>query len=440
MTIYTRLFRPLMSATLLTIMGSGVALAQLVSDASGNTKAGTSALAVNASGAGNSVFGDAAMFTNSSGSNNTAFGLDALYSNTTGKGNAAQGVNALYYNTTGIRNLGIGSNALFGNTTGSYNVALGFNAGYNQTTGTDDIYFSNVGVAGESQTLRLGTQGSAGVLGSGVLKAYIAGIAGTQVTGTPVYVTPSGQLGTGAAIVGPAGPTGATGPAGPAGPQGQAGAQGPGGQTGAAGAIGPAGAQGPAGPTGANGAAGATGPGVPVCTASAPYVELYQGALVCQPRFNVNGDGTLTDNQTGLMWELATGTVGGTATSDVKDVNARYTWSAGVSNPDGTLYTTFLATLNSDVSASGTSTCFANHCDWRIPNIVELQTIVEATASGCGSGSSPCIDSAFGPTWSRYWSSSALAGNPNNAWNVNFYDGSLFNDYKTNLSYARAVR
>jgi len=135
--------------------------------------------------------------------------------------------------------LGIGNNALFGNATGSYNVALGFNAGYNQTTGTDNIYFSNLGVAGESQTLRLGTQGSAGVVGSGILTAYIAGIAGTQVTGTPVYVTSSGQLGTGAAIVGP------TGPAGPAGPSGPAGATG---------------AMGPAGTSGAGGAQGATGP------------------------------------------------------------------------------------------------------------------------------------------------------------------------------------
>jgi Protein of unknown function (DUF1566) len=207
--------------------------------------------------------------------------------------------------------------------------------------------------------------------------------------------------------------------------------------------MGPAGAQGPAGPTGATGAAGATGTGVPACTGSAPYVELYRGALVCQPRFNVNGDGTLTDNQTGLMWELATGTVGGTATSDVKDVNARYTWSTTVNTPDGTLFTTFLATLNSDASADATSTCFANHCDWRIPNIVELQTIFEATASGCASDSSPCIDSAFGSTWSRYWSSSALAGNPNNAWNADFYNvygGTPFNDAKTNLSFARAVR
>lgn len=268
MTKRTRLFRPLMWATMLAVMGSGVAMAQLASDANGNTKAGTNALAVNTAGTNNSVIGDGAMYTNSNGSNNTAVGFDALYSNTVGKGNAAQGVNALYNNTTGIRNLGIGSNALFDNVTGSYNVALGFNAGYNQTTGNDNIYFSNVGVAGESQTLRLGTQGSAGVVGSGILTTYIAGIAGTQVTGTPVYVTSSGQLGTGAAIVGPAGPAGpagpqgavgpagATGAMGPAGPQGATGPQGAVGSTGATGAMGPAGPQGPTGPPGPMGGSG----------------------------------------------------------------------------------------------------------------------------------------------------------------------------------------
>src|SRR5271167_3867309 len=235
MTKYTPQFRSLLLATSLTVMGSGVAMAQLSSDPNGNTKAGTSALAVDTAGTNNSAFGDAAMYTNASGSNNTAFGYDALYSNTLGKGNAAQGVNALYNNTTGIRNLGIGSNALFDNVTGSYNVALGFNAGYNQTTGNDNIYFSNVGVAGESQTLRLGTQGSAGVLGSGILTAYMAGIAGTQVTGTPVYVTSSGQLGTGAAIVGPAGPAGPAGPQGPVGPPGATGPQGPPGPMGGSG-------------------------------------------------------------------------------------------------------------------------------------------------------------------------------------------------------------
>ena len=187
MTKHTRLFRPLMSATLLTLMGSGVAMAQLASDANGNTKAGTNALAVNTVGVNNSVVGDAAMFTNSSGSNNTALGFDALYSNTSGKGNAAQGVNALYKNTVGIRNLGIGSNALYSNN-GSYNIALGFDAGYNVTSGSNNIEIGAEGSASDDGTIQIGVQGTQTL-------TTIAGIFGTPITGSAVYVNSSGQLG-----------------------------------------------------------------------------------------------------------------------------------------------------------------------------------------------------------------------------------------------------
>ena len=143
----------------------------------------------------NTLVGTGALYTNITGPNNTATGYQALYSNSAGRGNAAQGVNALYSNTTGIRNSGLGSNALYDNTTGSYNVAVGFNAGFDQTTGNDNIYINNVGVGGESQTLRIGTQGTAGIVGSGILTAYIAGVASSQVIGSAVYVTSTGQLG-----------------------------------------------------------------------------------------------------------------------------------------------------------------------------------------------------------------------------------------------------
>lgn len=170
------------------------ALAQNTAGAD-NSAYGWGALANNTTGNSNAATGASALVSNTTGANNTAFGASALYSNASGKGNAAQGSNALFSNTTGIRNLGIGSNALYGNVSGSYNISLGFDAGYNQTTGNDTIYIANVGVAGESQTLRLGTQGSSGVLGSGILAAYIAGVATTPVTGSAVYVTSSGQLG-----------------------------------------------------------------------------------------------------------------------------------------------------------------------------------------------------------------------------------------------------
>jgi hypothetical protein len=142
----------------------------------------------------NTSAGSSAFNFNAGGLNNTAFGYQALYSNSTGRGNAAQGVYALYSNSSGNRNLAIGNNALFGNVSGDYNVALGFSAG-SQSTGNDNIYVNNAGVSGESQTLRLGAQGTAGVLGSGILSAYIAGVATSQVTGSAVYVTSTGQLG-----------------------------------------------------------------------------------------------------------------------------------------------------------------------------------------------------------------------------------------------------
>ena len=171
------------------------------------------------------------------------------------------------------------------------------------------------------------------------------------------------------------------------------------------------------------------------------------------PRYVDNGDGTVTDNKTGLMWEKKTGTVNvPPPTASVHDVNNLYIWSAALPNPDGTLFTTFLATLNGgdyynptdrlDESA-GPGTCFASRCDWRIPTVVELQSIV-ALASPCGTGPPfpACIDPAFGPTqtFDDYWSSSSLAGNLSDVWNVLFITGDVPFGSKSLAFYARAVR
>jgi hypothetical protein len=136
----------------------------------------------------NTGAGFAALQSDTSGPNNTAFGYQALFSNTVGKGNAAQGVNALYSNTSGIRNIGIGSNALYGNTIGGYNIALGFDAGYNVTTGSNNIEIGASGTASDNGTIQIGVQGTQ-------TSTTIAGIFGTTVTGSAVYVTATGQLG-----------------------------------------------------------------------------------------------------------------------------------------------------------------------------------------------------------------------------------------------------
>jgi hypothetical protein len=175
----------------------------VLSDASDNTATGTDALNPTVHGTGNTAsgyqalfsnaasfntaVGDSSLYTNTSGANNTAFGYLALFSNTTGKGNAAQGVNALYSNTTGIRNLGIGSNALF-SSNGSYNIALGFDAGYNVATGSNNIEIGTEGNTDDDNTIQIGVQGTQ-------TRTTIAGIYGTPLTGSAVYVTSSGQLG-----------------------------------------------------------------------------------------------------------------------------------------------------------------------------------------------------------------------------------------------------
>jgi hypothetical protein len=129
---------------------------------------------------------------NTIGSHNTANGFDALLNNTTGNANTAFGVGALQSNTTGKGNTATGNNALFNNTTGSFNTAVGSNAGANLTTGSNNIDIGNLGVAGESNTTRIGTVGKS-------TATFIAGIRGTttaNANAVPVVIDSAGQLGT----------------------------------------------------------------------------------------------------------------------------------------------------------------------------------------------------------------------------------------------------
>jgi hypothetical protein len=74
-------------------------------------------------------------------------------------------------------------------TAGNSNIALGYGAGANLTTGNSNIDIGNAGVAGESKTIRIGTNGTQ-------TKTFVAGINGAAVTGAAVKVNAAGQLGT----------------------------------------------------------------------------------------------------------------------------------------------------------------------------------------------------------------------------------------------------
>ena len=178
-----------------TAMGSG-ALYSLTSGR-GNTATGFAALGDNENGDMNTAIGAFALVNNTTGNSNTAIGYSTLYVNISGYQNTAQGTNALVSNTQGSRNVAVGYNALSDNSLGRGNTAIGTFAG-TYTTGDDNINIANNGVAGESQTMRLGRQGTSGVEGSGIARTFIAGVNGvtTSRAGTMVVVDSKGQLGT----------------------------------------------------------------------------------------------------------------------------------------------------------------------------------------------------------------------------------------------------
>jgi hypothetical protein len=152
------------------------------------------------------------------------------------------------------------------------------------------------------------------------------------------------------------------------------------------------------------------------------------GATCDTARFADNGDGTVTDWLTGLQWEQKTDD------ATIHDKDNVYSWTATppFTAANGTAFTSFLAPLNG-------GGCFAGQCDWRLPTVAELQTILLAPYP-CTT--SPCVDEGlFGPTVAiGYWSATANADLPGFAWVVNFNDGDVVNINKDGADYVRAVR
>ena len=155
-----------------------------------NTALGFRALHDNTVGPSNTGVGCLALRNNRDGKQNTATGHGALFANVAGNDNTANGFRALVSNeeATANANTAIGSRALENNHGGHDNIALGYRAGANFSPGSNNIYIGNVGLTGESGTIRIGDADQT--------KTFIAGISAAGVTGAPVVVNAGGQLGT----------------------------------------------------------------------------------------------------------------------------------------------------------------------------------------------------------------------------------------------------
>ncbi len=150
-------------------------------------------------------------------------------------------------------------------------------------------------------------------------------------------------------------------------------------------------------------------------------------------RFVDQSDGTVRDRATGLEWEQKRSLDGKPNRDDPHDADNTYTWTAKPNGKEdnGTAFTELLAKLNG-------GTCFATHCDWRLPSLAELQTIL-VDLKPCVA--KPCIDPVFGPTASSvYWTSDTSPYHPARAWYLFFLSGYWTTAPKVTPYHVRAVR
>jgi hypothetical protein len=111
--------------------------------------------------------------------------------NVHGEDNTAVGFNSLPSNTAGF-NTAVGVNALVDNTTGDSNTAIGAFAGSELTTGHDNLDLDNPGVAGESNTVRIGNS----FVHNRTFIGAVRGVTAGNNNAVPVFIDSAGQLGT----------------------------------------------------------------------------------------------------------------------------------------------------------------------------------------------------------------------------------------------------
>jgi len=124
----------------------------------------------------------------------------------------------------------------------------------------------------------------------------------------------------------------------------------------------------------------------------------------------------LKDNVTGLMWKRCSEGQSWSGTT-CTGAAATYIWQGALQQAE---------TLN---NGSG----FAGYTNWRVPNLKELNSIVEEQCR------TPIINAALFPTTTSniYWSASPEAGTTDSAWGVKFSNGL---DVRLSVSVSSSVR
>ncbi|MCP4700087.1 MAG: DUF1566 domain-containing protein [Gammaproteobacteria bacterium] len=155
----------------------------------------------------------------------------------------------------------------------------------------------------------------------------------------------------------------------------------------------------------------------------------YAGAYgaSASPRFTDNGDGTVTDNLTGLIW-----------LGNANCAAAGRTWALALTDVDQ---------LNTD-GTMNSNNCgdTSNQTDWRLPNGNELASLVNkafyapALSNAAGTDQWTEGNPFSGVQASGYWSSTTVSSRTGSAWVVILSYGFVGHTYKTDSDYVWPVR
>jgi len=163
-------------------------------------------------------------------------------------------------------------------------------------------------------------------------------------------------------------------------------------------------------------------PTVPIPAPAGSDGELQKGVTWPNPRLTDNGNGTVTDNLTGLIW-LQTANCDG-----IKNWADALTWSNALASGSCSL---------TDSSSAG---------DWRLPNVRELHSLIDfayiwpALSDAAGTAIWSEGDAFSGVVSSYYWSSTTYAVVTGSAWGVGLDDGFVTSASKTGSYYVWPVR
>ncbi len=149
------------------------------------------------------------------------------------------------------------------------------------------------------------------------------------------------------------------------------------------------------------------------CSGTGQDGELQLGAAWPTPRFSDNGDQSVTDNLTGLIWSKS-GNIAGV-------IHPTKTWQGALNYING---------LN--------NSNYQGHSDWRLPNISEIGSLLNKAENSPGTWLNNNLFTDVQAYF--YWSSSINAGGTTSAWGVSMDYGLTYADGRTNVGYVWPVR